>query len=714
MPAKTGVLDFSQTSSSNIPLKRTEKPTASTGVLDFGEPMQKQAAPAVAPKKKEYAVNKDKVRNVTMAAHSQPGLGYQVKGDRESVVGLQGTHPIRSRAEIAADRKERMLMLAQGARGAAMVGGAALSIPASLPVGIGLSAGLAGAGELTAQSIEDIAKDEETTSLWDKLKASGKVAGVDAALGTLTAGMLAGGGKIFSKMFRPKSIPEAVRTTQKVLRTAEEQKIQKSYLKDAGRYVRSQSIHEFSPEKKTLAARTVTWLRSQGYSKAFDDIRLNNLDTVKEMYDGWVKENTRNMSASEIGAFFERQIGLSGDFTKGYTGEIMNPAVVHADALYDSFRGLLGQIPEQAKEIDVSGFIPVFNKIGKSHPDINLIAKAMELEGKMPSLKAKGAWKYMLADDVDDMIHAFNQAWKANPNLKSANTQLKMIQKQLKEPLEAYLNKNPVLKEAHQAAQNFYAKGASLLEKHAVKTLQNTMRQNPEAVAELLNPATGNPAAKLGKFKQIKELMKFGANVPGGIGQKSLETALDNTYRMPMRYAMIQQATEGTVFKPAKMLNIMEKAYEKKGAPELMHEVFGGKKNYNEFKDIMVAMKQLETLDKTERTFVNIRKVAYSLGGTATLYSIFTQDNPMKTAGYVGAGVGIALSPIVLAKAMANPKLGKLVYEGVANNGTMRGNIAKSALALRKIAGMKICENFMGEHTEQKADTFYSQQVVEE
>jgi hypothetical protein len=126
---------------------------------------------------------------------------------------------------------------------------------------------------------------------------------------------------------------------------------------------------------------------------------------------------------------------------------------------------------------------------------------------------------------------------------------------------------------------------------------------------------------------------------------------------MPLRHHTIQQGITKNILDGGKLKRQLDKF-----GPSYLNEVFDGPENVKRLYDLATTAETVSTAPKASKIFIQLIQGGQlvSLAGGVTWGAMDSEDWERK----VGGGMAIFVSPVVLAKALTNPRLSDAILKG--------------------------------------------------
>ncbi len=597
---------------------------------------------------------------------------------------------------------------AAGARyGLPIAAGAASGGMAFLPQ-MAIGGASAAMGELSARQIERAGTDPELDSLWQDIKAGGVAGATDIAVGSVFHGMGKGILAGAKRILMPRTVPKGVEAAQSVLAKAPDKQASKKWYRWKGKDPFSLSLAQLNPEEKGLVYHMESIARSGTGSTKFRQFDARNVKHVQDSIETYVAKAAKEKTGPEFGAFMNRVLGNTPE-----PKELFKPVEAHKAYLYDQYAKGLAKVD---KKFNGSQFRNALAKTKDA--DMVRIYRQAEAAGALPKFSDKEAWKNLDAVDVDSTLRILNSNYSQTDELY--NKRLSFMKSSLEKPFDQFVDQQPGLKYIRDTANQFNGKYKDVLHNATMKSMRRALKNKPGTVVDMMDPTMGKPAASYDTLMKVKDAFYLAAKTPAETGnygykvpKQNFMKDYENEILKPLRFKMFAGATdEQGVFKADMMLKRFDKVEAK--APEMLTELFGNQKQVDQVKKLFTAMDTIEKTKPEESFFIQLKTYAAIGSSGAGVYSMVSGDDPKAGVGALAGAGAIMMSPLVLAKAMTNPRLTRALYDGVTESRIFTGIGPKLGMALRKIGQQKAVSETMKNTQEADAAQFYSFEAAEE
>lgn len=623
------------------------------------------------------------VKEVTEGGSFKPVR--EVSQPTSAITGRQGRDPFEQTSEALGKYKQAA---ATGVRyGVPIAAGLATG-----GMGFAAQAGLGGlaafGAELTASQIERAGEDPELDALWQDIKAGGAAGALDVAGTTATHGL----GKLLVKgagrfLIKSRAIPKEVELAQAVLATPANKKEATKWWKWTGKDPFSLSLHQLNPEEQGLVYHLEAIARSGSGAGRFAKFDERNVKHVQAVLEDYIGQRAQQSTGPEFASFINRILGETNK-----PGELFKPVLAYRTHLYEKYKEALSGVSGAA--INGSSLRKVIRQTKDPRMvDVYRELRAMDL---LPALKKASDWEKLDVLKVDEAIHQMNGMQEAGKSSELFNKRLHYMRQQLRQPYDEFLETQPGLQKYKDAANKFYGKEQDLLNNATIKTIRHTLIEKPSTVIHIVKPTKGDPAASYDALMRLKNGLKFSAESPktpgtsiSGMGMKEASKEWENNVLRPLRFEFVLGATDNNgIFQPKKILQRIKKI-ESAGVPQYLNEIWGSPKQVKQIKELFRAMDYTQTATTGKSIFVQMKTAAAVTAGGAGVWALFAGDSPKQAATGIGGAAVIMMSPAILAKTLANPRLCRALYDGYSEKRIFTGIGAKMSLALRKMSQMK-------------------------
>lgn len=650
---------------------------------------------------------------------------FKPKGDLQEFNPNQQTAPIARSGEMSAitgqavpSAEEKIqagkAVAAAGVRYGVPVAAGLATGGWSIPAQIGVGAAASGASEFTARQIENIGTDPTLDSLWQDIKAGGIAGGIDAGVSTVLHGL--GKGILWGakKLLLPKTISPEVESAMGVLATPSKAEPARKWYKWKGGEPFSLSPHQLNPEEKGFIYHIESIARTGSGAGKFRKFDERNLKHIQAALDDYLVKRANQQSAPEFGAMINRILGKTNQ-----PGELFKPVEAYKSYLYGEYKNELANFADT--KIDGSDMLNFF-KTSKDVEMNNIYRKLADSQLLPKNLKDVEVWSKLDVQDADEAIKQINSFWKPGKENELWNNNLKRMKMTLSKPYEEFVNGQPGLKQYRDTANKFYGQAQDAMRSTTIKTVRDKlMQQKPSTISALFNPTKGNAAATYDNLMGLKKSLYFSADTPGvisqkisGIGRHEAEKLWERDVLRPLRFDFIAGLTDNNgVFNADKALKRFAKI-ENDGAPQLLEELFGSKKQVDEVKKLFSAMQHVQNTRPEGSIFIKMKTYAAFAATGAGVWSYVTSDDPKRIAAGLAGSAAVLVGPSVLAKTLTNPRLTRALYEGVTDQRIFTGWSPKLSLALRKMGQQKAASEIAKDLPSGDAAQFYSFAPVEQ
>jgi hypothetical protein len=315
---------------------------------------------------------------------------------------------------------------------------------------------------------------------------------------------------------------------------------------------------------------------------------------------------------------------------------------------------------------------------------------------------------------ISDSRVAMDEAW---------NKQLGHVHKLAREPFNKFLADKPELLELEATARSYFGQKQKALYTATITGLRNALAEKASGVAATFDPLKGNAGEKYDQLLQVKNALYFSAATPKDVGESAIKQSLTGLSRpeavkmyedsiiRPLRFRFVDSATDsfGRI-DPGKLIKNIEQIEAE--APEMLTELWGSKTQVKYIKEFALTHQAMLNNKMNPKSSIFIQlKTAAAVGGVAGgMWGFVNGDNPAVSSA-AGAGLGAAtilLSPIVLAKALANPSMTRALTDGLQTSASRGGISASLAMTLRKMGEMKVASSLFRENPSQDTMQFYN------
>lgn len=354
----------------------------------------------------------------------------------------------------------------------------------------------------------------------------------------------------------------------------------------------------------------------------------------------------------------------------------------------------------------------------KAASDVGTAQTVREYEtvGGLTEKELAADWASLPPSDVDKAIKLINAKWKNG--MDERNNVLKFMGRKIEDPFMKVIKRDAALDQLHSAADAFFKKEVNFMRNGAIKGLRKTLSESPSKALALLGGGTSaTPAREVyDRLLHVKKALQFSSEAPRvgeglaealtetGVpaGREALERMYDQTFLRPLRYDTITRNVDrfGNL-EPARFLDMLNANAD---VPEFYREVFGGTAQVDEIKRFMTTLTILKQPPKEKNIFIQLAQAGQIGGMAAGIGGAFLSDDPEVKTGSLAAGTAIFLGPYALARMFTNARMTRMFTDGI-EEGIRSGRFA---IALRKVAEMKVATELVKEAPTQDAINFYS------
>jgi hypothetical protein len=590
-----------------------------------------------------------------------------------------------------------------------------------------VNAGVVGASELTARQIERGVSSPEGKNALEDLKAAGSLALVDAGLSTVGMGSLKLLGKVGAGIAKSR-FGESILQSRKVFKNNIERTAAKKLSQEVSKLDDpfELTIAELSREDGGLVAALDDFASSGTGAGTMKKFRKNRLQAYHNTIDSYYEDLLNKGDKHDLAAFVRQALGDVRD-----PGFIIRPADAYKKHLYHMFdeemvrnhssatlnMSHVRKYLLNAKNVEaLKGYREVARRYVELLPPLKATKKLSEKE-------LAEQWKRIPVKNVEKAYRQINQMIK---NAKAANlpsmNQAGDLVKQMKEPFERYVEKQPELYRLWSEAKNFKGAQAEALNNKLIFKIRDKLAEEPAAVAELFKVTKENAAVAHDNLIRFKEALDFAGNnsralsksIPPGDAEafnfltpRQARQYYDENILQPLRFSFLKKTVTEGKLDGAKLLGLIEDV--EKASSKYLPELFGGTQQVDNLKALGRVLQEAQMKPKPS-IFIQL-KTAGAVSGIGAATYVFSDDPKIKTLGAtaLAGSAAILLSPYALAKVITQPGLTRQLVDGIKRSPTFLGTMAPQLLGtMRRISEMKTAETFFKNNPSSGALQYYT------